>query len=377
MKRSNILNKLLILSCIFLLLLPSGCSYPADPQTSAGDTLQGRNETIASSSSQDAVPTITASYQTIQNTIKLGGIFQRSKTCNVSFSVSGYEIAKVYVNAGDEVKKGDLLAELDTTALAREKMKKELEREKVLVGLEELSVSEAIDGKKDMNARKVAQLDLQALELDMQELGQRMSACKLLSPADGIVGELDVKAGSISQAYRPVIRIYGISDMVFLADNIYIRYDDFVNSDRKSVHSPAGIVRGLKSVINYGTGGTSSIPCTIDRITYFTYRTATAATISLQAALDGSVPSEITEGTEGVITLNTGIEKKALAVPRGSLYVTFGEEHVKVLENNKAVERLVKSGLRDDAQDLVEITDGLSEGDKVLLNPSVSMQTMD
>jgi hypothetical protein len=56
------------------------------------------------------------------------------------------------------------------------------------------------------------------------------------------------------------------------------------------------------------------------------------ARISLQAALDESVPDDIMEGTEGVITLNTGIGKKALAVPTEAVYVTFGEEHVKVLD---------------------------------------------
>jgi hypothetical protein len=93
------------------------------------------------------------------------------------------------------------------------------------------------------------------------------------------------------------------------------------------------------------------------------------ARISLRAVLDESVPDGITEGTEGVITLNTGIEKNALAVPPESIYVTFGEEHVKVLENNMVVERLVRTGIRDDAQNLVKETDGLSEGDHVLLNP--------
>lgn len=392
MRKSDILNNLLILSCIFLLLLPSGCSYQADSQTSASDTLQSRNEAIASSDSPDALPTIIVSYQTIQSTVKLTGEFRRSNICNVCFSVSGYEIAKFYVNAGDEVKKGDLLAELETSSLKKEKKKKELEREKILVRLEELNVNEAIDGKKDMTARKEAQLDLRAVELDMEELDRKMDACKLISPADGIAGEPEVKAGSISQTYRPVIRIYGISDMVFLSENVSIL--DYIGSgEKKKLRSPAGIVRGLKGVINYGSGGTSSIPCTIDRITFPLMRegidTADAeinvplgvqnglmARISLRAVLDESVPDGITEGTEGVITLNTGIEKNALAVPPESIYVTFGEEHVKVLENNMVVERLVRTGIRDDAENRVEITDGLSEGDRVLLNPSVSMETM-
>jgi multidrug efflux pump subunit AcrA (membrane-fusion protein) len=267
MRKSDILNKLLILSCIFLLLLPSGCSNPAGSQPSTGDTLQGRNEAIASSDSPDAPPTITVSYQTIQSTVKLAGLFRRDHTCNVSFSVSGYEVAKVYVDEGDEVKKGDLLAELDTSALTREKMKKELERQKILVRLEELSVSEAIDGKRDVTARKEAQLDLQALELDMQELSRKMNACKLISPADGIAGEPEVKAGSISQTYRPVIRIYGISDMVFLSENVSIL--DYIGSGgKKKLRSPAGIVRGLKGVINYGSGGTSStLTCSSPKVT--------------------------------------------------------------------------------------------------------------
>ncbi len=393
MRKPNIFNKLLVLSCMFLLLLPSGCSYPAGSQPSDRDTLQGRNEAIASSGSPDALPTITASYQTIQSTVKLTGVFRRSRTCSVSFSVSGYAIAKFYVNAGDKVKKGDLLAELDTSALTREKIKKELEREKILVRLEELSVSEAIDGKKDMTERKEAQLDLQALELDIQELDRKMNACKLISPADGIAGEPEVKAGSISQTYRPVIRIYGLSDMVFLVENASIS-DYTGNGGKKKLKSPAGIVRGLKGVINYGSGGTSSIPCTIDRITFPLMRegidtadtefnvplgiqNGLMARISLRATLDESVPDKITEGTEGVITLNTGMEKNVLTVPPESIYVTFDEEHVKVLENNMVVERLVRTGIRDDGENRVEVTDGLSEGDHVLLNPSVSMETMD
>ena len=385
--------------CIFLLLLPSGCSNTGDSESSGGDALQSRNEAVTSSDSPDAQdvpdapPTITVSYRTIQSTVKLAGEFRRSNIYDICFSVSGCELAKFYVEVGDEVKKGDLLAELDTSSLTKEKLKKELEKEKILVRLEELSVSEAIDGKKDMTARKEAQLDLRAVELDMQELDRKMGACKLISPVDGIAGEPEVKAGSISQTYRPVIRIYGKSDMVFLSENVSI-LDYIGNGGKKKLRSPAGIVRGLKGVINYGSGGKSSIPCTIDRITFPLMRESidTADTginvplgtqnglmarISLRAVLDEAVPDEITEGTEGVITLNTGIEKNALTVPPESIYITFGEEHVKVLENNMVVERLVRTGIRDDVENRIEVTDGLIEGDQVLLNPSVSMETMD
>ena len=67
--------------------------------------------------------------------------------------------------------------------------------------------------------------------------------------------------------------------------------------------------------------------------------------------------------------LDTGIEKRALAVPADSVFQAFNEQNVHVLERVKVTERVVTTGILDEKNNLVEILEGLSEGELIVLDP--------
>jgi multidrug efflux pump subunit AcrA (membrane-fusion protein) len=55
-----------------------------------------------------------------------------------------------------------------------------------------------------------------------------------------------------------------------------------------------------------------------------------------------------------------------LLVPMGAVIQKDGKTYVKVLENDKPIERQVTTGISVDKN--IEITDGVIEGDHVLIN---------
>ena len=59
-------------------------------------------------------------------------------------------------------------------------------------------------------------------------------------------------------------------------------------------------------------------------------------------------------------------------VPSKAVYTIAGIIKIFVIENGKAVEKLVKTGLTDG--DLVEITEGINEGDQVATSNTDKLQ---
>ncbi|MDX9916797.1 MAG: efflux RND transporter periplasmic adaptor subunit [Gudongella sp.] len=62
----------------------------------------------------------------------------------------------------------------------------------------------------------------------------------------------------------------------------------------------------------------------------------------------------------------------ALAVPENAVFKTEGENYVFVVENSKATLRKVVTGIRSDK--LIEVKEGLAEGERVILSPDANIK---
>ena len=79
----------------------------------------------------------------LQNTVSVSGTIQSKNSFSV-YSTLTYPVAKVSVSAGDEVKKGDILAVLDTSSL-----EKDLEQQKATMSASDASASLAVQQASD------------------------------------------------------------------------------------------------------------------------------------------------------------------------------------------------------------------------------------
>ncbi|WP_276356060.1 efflux RND transporter periplasmic adaptor subunit [Cohnella caldifontis] len=130
---------------------------------------------------------------------------------NLYFTEDNRRIAGVYVKAGDQVKKGQLLAELDTDDTEGQIRRKEIELEKAGLDLKE-AMRQAGEGQ-DTALRK-QQLDYELLREELAELRRSLEGTKLTAPYDGTVVSFTAEKGDVAQAYEKIGQIADMKALV-------------------------------------------------------------------------------------------------------------------------------------------------------------------
>ncbi len=371
----------LILVCAVIFCCFAGCSSDPDITEASSEDNSGKT------SVQPEYDTFEVGYKTLRNNIRLDGVLRQGNKHQLYFNVSGCEVSRVHVQIEDYVENGDILAELDTTELEKMLELKKMLRRKVLLKMEELKVKADIDGLYDEYSAELVSLELETIDGEISEIQKKISDCVLVSPVSGSVSSIDVVDGDISQLYRPVIEITVGNSMYFIADPVTIT-DAYDPNAVNSLVNPAGIEKGMQGVLRYdaGNGDMKEIICKVQSIRFplieasrsgdegiYKYRRQGKydmfSQISVQAEPDENAYLDLPDNTKAILFLDTGIEKRALAVPADSVYQAFNERNVNVLERVKVTERVVVTGILDEENNLVEILEGLSEGELVVLDP--------
>lgn len=289
----------------------------------------------------------------------------------LAFEPDSREIAKVHVQKGDAVTKGQLLAELVTDSIDAE-----IESLQYQIRYNELMLSHMSESKSmetrilnqqyrassaSETARKSAleeldrqyryriedcQDDLEAGNMRLKNLQAEKEKSYLRAGMDGTVSYIrDGLEGSWSKAGEVVIKVIDDSHSVFVTKET--EYMDYFQ-DQKTFE--------MKISTGTGAGTYEIIPYQRDtwgEEMYFTF-----------ADENGSVELEV--GRTGTITLNLSERNQVLAVPGDVVHEADGKAFVYVLGDGGVRElQWITTGLHGDTY--VEITDGLQEGDRVIL----------
>ncbi|MGG6311699.1 efflux RND transporter periplasmic adaptor subunit [Paenibacillus macerans] len=183
---------------------------------------------------------------------------------------AGWKVARVLVQEGDKVRKGDTLVEYDPGEAQQQlvDMKASLEKLKLsLGGLEAAYKQAAQDG--DEAAKQNAKAAIETANIDISAQGQHLAALqqsleenrRLKAPFDGIVievaaeeglasaGEPDIRMSNATKGFRMELQIPNdVGDLLRIGDEL-----DVLLPDRDNL-SVAGKISGLKA----GTGGGAS-----------------------------------------------------------------------------------------------------------------------
>jgi membrane fusion protein (multidrug efflux system) len=168
--------------------------------------------------------------------------------------VDGY-IEKIYVDEGQEVKKGQILFKLETqtanqdAAAAKAKVdaaQVEVSRLKPLVDRKIISDVQLAMAKANLaNAKSV-----------YQSIIARINYATITSPVNGIVGTLPLRIGSYvsSQTVEPLTRISDISKVfAFFSVNEKKQLDIMINAEGKTFQDKIGNMPAVKLVLSNGT----------------------------------------------------------------------------------------------------------------------------
>lgn len=311
----------------------------------------------------------------VVKTEKVRCIYQQVNDEQVSFSVGGKRIDKVYVQKGDSVKKGQLLATLDTGNAADtiETLEYRITRNKMTLEYSQLNEDYEIstlwlrylyqsgqsEAEKKALEENVASIQQRyrysredcedAIALDEKELSllkQELKDANLCAGMDGTISFVKSNLeGSASIEGEEIMRIIDSSECLFAVENV-----DYAPYFKEGVATAMNISSGT------GAGDYELIPYDMEN-----WGEKLLFTIAND---DGSTTIDV--GTMGIMKVVLGEKKQVLSVPVGAVHIADGKSYVYVLgEDNMREVKWIETGLLGDAY--AEVISGLEEGEKVIL----------
>ena len=291
----------------------------------------------------------------------------------VGARISG-RVERLYANIGDVVKKGQLIARLEQVDLqakvdeARMNLKTSEANldlaKKTIKRIEGLYAEELVSRDKlDVAERDLitAQAQVNQIRENIRYNETQMSYANIYAPISGVIASVATQQGeTVSASSLNVPTFVTIVDLNRLEIYAYVDETDI-----------GKIKPGLEAIFSVDSfpdkdfkGKVTAIypKATIqDNVVYY------ITVISIENP-EGKLKPDMT--VNATILLNK--RDNVLAVPNKSIKREGGKKVVTVLENNKPIQKTVKTGWKDSAY--TEIVEGLKEGDRVVTGEAVKKE---
>ncbi len=256
------------------------------------------------------------------------------------------EIRKILAEEGDEVRKGQVLAQLDGDRLRLElreseaklrKLQRDYERNLDLKGKGLISEGDFEKIKFEMDALQ-ASYNLAKLELDYTQIK---------APIQGVIAERYIKLGNTINVGDPVFRVTSLDPLV-----AYLHVPE-----REYRHIEAGQVVTIEVDALQGepiVASVSRVSPIVDPVT---------GTFKITVEIVDSA-RRIKPGMFGRISVVYDKHENALQLPRSALVEDAGQTSVFVVEDDVAIKKVIQTGFSD--RGMIEIVAGLMDGENVV-----------
>lgn len=338
---------------------------------------------------------------TIESRVTCRGTFVSTSQYDLSFKYRGGRLKSMNVRLGDSVKKGDILAELDTDELENQIMQQEirvkkaqseyhnvkrkgeenvelirlqleeltgkLDRMKAACGEDEAEIYEVFSREmvedleyqierqqialenavEDYNTDlKQAEQDVELEEIQLSSLKQQLDKARLVSPVDGVVVYTHIiNIGEYVDAYQTLVRVADPESILLQhsGDKVY------------------SFELGAKVQVVY-TGNTYE-----GEVVMNPYNMPSDSDTDLRQSVRVKVsdlPDGIRIGDTADISMLLEKREDVIVLPKRLVHFKVNRKYVNILENGVKKERDVEVGMMTETQ--VEIVKGLQEGEKVI-----------
>jgi membrane fusion protein (multidrug efflux system) len=264
---------------------------------------------------------------------------------DVIAKVSG-EVRSILVEEGDDVGQGQVLARLDGDMLRLElneseanlrKLQRDYERNVDLKDKGLISTGDFDKIKYEMEALEAA-FNLARLELDYTQIQ---------APIAGVISERFIKVGNSISAGEAAFRVTSFDPLV-----VYLHVPE-----REYRHIASGQPVSIEIDALQG----QRIVAAVTRISPIVDPETGTFKITIEISDDGQ---RIKPGMFGRISIVYDTHENALQIPRSAILEESGRVSVFVVEDGKAVRKVVQTGYGHSG--MVEIIDGLGDDDRVV-----------
>lgn len=329
----------------------------------------------------------------ITQTVSATGELSASQLVDVGAQASG-QIKKMHVKIGDVVKKGDLIAEIDSTnqinALNTNRAKldtyqaqmdaakitlktaqKKYDRYKILKNAGAVSKEEFETTEDALAAAKAKIRELQSTikqtQMAINTSESDLGYTRITAPISGTVVSLVVEEGQTVNANQTTPTIVQIANLSTMLNKMQI-----AEGDATKIHAGQNIsFTILSEPDNPFTGILDSIDPGLTTMSQGSYKKSTDTTSSaVYYYARATIPNDNGKLAIGMTTQNTieiASAENVLIVPTIAIKTHHGKTFVRILGNeNQPIEKEVTTGLKDSMN--TEIQAGVHEGDKLIMS---------
>jgi RND family efflux transporter MFP subunit len=314
-------------------------------------------------------------------TVSLPATTTAFEAANIFARTSGY-IEKRYVDIGDQVKAGTLLADIiapeldhqisqaqatlkqDQATLHQTEASRDLARvtnarDSGLVKQGWLTLQQGDNDRLTLAAQEsavsVAQSNIAAQEAQIKVLGQEKDYQRVVAPFDGAVTQRYIDNGSLVQS--------GSTMMFTMMHSNVIRIQLYVPQDEAF-----GVEPGVKAIVHVPEIPNRDFPGTVTRIA----RALQPGSRTLLTEIDVPNPDgALSPGIYCVVDLHIPRKTPSLVIPADAIIFNENGLHVAVVKNGAV--HLQKISIARDFGKQVEVHEGVAAGDLVVLNPRVDI----
>jgi RND family efflux transporter MFP subunit len=277
--------------------------------------------------------------------INVQGRIDAEESVSLSSEIPG-TITKINVKAGDEVSKGQVLAETDARALQQSISDLQTNTE---------LVNQLYEKQKALWDQKIgtevqflqAKTQKESMEKKLATLLEQVRMTKIVSPINGTIDAVDIKLGQLTAPGMPAIRVVNFNNLKVKADLAESYASKVHRGDEVMLRFP-DLNDTLTARINYSSRAINPMN----------------RTFGVEILLDNKKEYHPNQ----IVILNINDYKSAkpvLAISMSYIQKDLkGAHFVFVAEGNKSVKRNIMLG--KEYNGVVEITDGLTEKDLVI-----------
>ena len=264
------------------------------------------------------------------------------------------EIREVLVEEGDLVEKGQVLARLDGDRLRLElsesgarlrKMQRDFERNK---DLREKGLLSEGDYEK-------LQFDLESLQASYNLASLELDYTQIRAPIGGVISERYIKLGNTIKVNDPLYRVTSLDPLV-----AYLHVPE---------REYQRITKGQPVAIDIDALADQQILATVTRVSPIVDPETGTFKITIEIKDESR---RIKPGMFGRMSIVYDRHENVLLVPRSAVMEEMGIESVYIVEDGKAVRRIVTTGYGENG--MLEITEGLNETDNVITVGQVGLK---
>jgi multidrug efflux pump subunit AcrA (membrane-fusion protein) len=269
------------------------------------------------------------------------------------------EISKIKENLASAIKDRDTLETLyNNEAVSKNELDQEISNVNQLesnLAIAQNNYNQLVKGVSKFTKDKY-EAEIDALLLTIKSLQEKKENSEIYADINGVVTALNTFKGDTPSPGQMILEIYGTSEKILLVD--------FMVEDALKIND------GMKAVIEDHTLGIYMDGLVVNQLYPKAFETLSELGVrENRQTVEISVPESSEKLNYGLeIDTKVMIEetRDALLIPKGAIYQKDLKTYVKVIEDGKAVEKEIKTGI--EVENNVEVKEGLTEGTLVVLN---------